>query len=65
MSFQDLPDVSDDCHGKNRTFTKCSPPCCLPIGMFGIFGMIRVFSPSGLRISFVLHFACVVMANYS
>ena len=30
-----------------------------------IFRIFRIFSPSGVRISFFLDFACVVMADYS
>ena len=44
--------------------TTFSTPRCLPIGMFRIFRIIRIFSPSAMIFLF-LDFSCIVMANAS
>ena len=44
--------------------TTFSTPRCLPIGMFRIFRIIRIFSPSAVIFLFS-DFSCIVMANSS
>ena len=43
--------------------TTFSTPRCLPVGMFMIFRIIRIFSPSALMIFLFLDFSCIVMAK--
>ena len=45
--------------------TTFSTSRCLPIGMFRIFRIIRIFSLSALMIFSFLDFSCIVMANAS